>query len=287
MGGGLGEKNILFTPAKYAAMKLDSYNSSCYILSYANSRRNERWETKRSAIFLSNHPLCSHDAMLPKFTHPIMLMTCLVICLRASPTCHSTSNPSQPASSSYPSAFLEKRGHPASSSSSSSSVDSDSTNPPEAPVLKASTFDDGVNKVQTTKRVVSNGQKLRNNAAAREKRKRKGESIVGDPVAMAAMKEKIREHNELNRTRRLALLKANPEAKIVWNLKKKQGADRRRANQLGDPAAMAAMKEKRREYNALARKKMSAFLKTNPAAKIERKLKEKKYKEGGKPSLKV
>jgi hypothetical protein len=74
--------------------------------------------------------------MLPKFTHSILLLTSLIDCLRASPTSHSISNPSQSKSSSYSSAPLEKRGRKASSrSSSASSVDSDSTIPPDAPVL--------------------------------------------------------------------------------------------------------------------------------------------------------
>jgi hypothetical protein len=123
--------------------------------------------------------------MLPKFIHSILLLSSLANSLRASPTSHSISDPFKPKSSSYPSALLEKRGRPAASrSSSSSSIDSEATIPPDAPVLKATTNDEGGNQGQKRKRVRSEEQRLNYNeykrkAYARKKKDEKHVAISG------------------------------------------------------------------------------------------------------------
>jgi hypothetical protein len=151
--------------------------------------------------------------MLPKFTNSILLLTSLIDCLTASPTRHLLSSPSQPTSSSYTSAFLEKRGRPASSSSSCSSVDSDSTNPPEAPVLKTASIDEG-NQGQKRKRVRSDEQRLKRNNARRNAYARTREVLKGDPAVMAIAKEKIRVKNSI------AYGKSGPAAKAATKLKR-------------------------------------------------------------------
>jgi hypothetical protein len=144
--------------------------------------------------------------MLPKFIHSILLLSSLANNLRASLTSHSISDPFKPKSSSYPTALLEKRGRPAASqSSSSSSVDSEATIIPEAPVLIATTNDEGGDQGQKRKRVRSEEQRLRNNAAARERyaHKTKGfEAESGKAVAKLKRDGKKKEKKEYDSKRK-------------------------------------------------------------------------------------
>jgi hypothetical protein len=187
--------------------------------------------------------------MFSKSINFILLFSILANRLRASSTSHSISTPSQPKSSSRPLAFLEKRGRSATRLPSSSSVDFDSTNPPEPPVLNSATFDDGGNKGQK-KKLRSDEQRLKRNKEERNRNALKREVLKGDPDAMAAAKEKTREKNAKARTKRLAVFKDNPKAKIAWNLKRTQCIARRKAKQIskfgGDLVAIAKfeLKEK-------------------------------------------
>jgi hypothetical protein len=79
--------------------------------------------------------------------------------------------------------------------------------------------------------------------ATRNSNARRVKEIEVYPYAMAAAKEKARGINAWYHTKRLASFKANPAAKSAWDVKKKQGADRSRANKIakfdGDTVAIA------------------------------------------------
>jgi hypothetical protein len=176
--------------------------------------------------------------------------------LIAPPTVHSLSDSSHPKSSSHPLALLEKRGRSASICSSCSSVDSESNSPPEAPVLKAATIDEGGKKGQKRKRVRSDEHNLKHNEARRKVYARKRKGLEGNLVAIAAEKEKNREKSALYKTKMLESFKANPAAKSVWNAAKKKITARHRANQIakfdGDPVAIAEFDA---EKKAVAKRK--------------------------------
>jgi hypothetical protein len=150
----------------------------------------------------------------------LLIPASLPISLIATPIQSSFLKPSQSKSYSHPLPNLERRGGSVSSRSSSyPSLDSESTSPPEAPVLKTHTMDDGGNQGQKRKRVRSDVQRSKIKEAARKAYARKEEEIKGDPAALAAKKQKKSEKNARATKKRLASFKANPEAKTAWKAK--------------------------------------------------------------------
>jgi hypothetical protein len=178
--------------------------------------------------------------MFSKFINSIILLSSLANGLRVSSTSHSLANPPQPKSSSHPLAFLEKRGRSATRRQSSSSVDSESSSPPEAPVLK--NIDDGVNNGQKRKRVRSDTKRLKHNKDERDRNARKKEVLKGDPAALAIAKEKDRVRNSI------AYQKLGPAAKAATKLKR----DNRK------PEKKEYEKQRRRSVNFVPRTKDNA-----------------------------
>jgi hypothetical protein len=233
----------------------------------------------------------------------------LLMNLTATPIQNSFLKPSQSKSYSHPLPNLEKRGGSVSSRS-SSSLDSGTTNPPDAPVLKTDAIDEG-NQDEKRKRVIE--QRLKRNKARRNIYASKMKELKANPTALKSWRLKIKEASALKRKKRKVLFDNNPAAKTAWKLKdsirnaeyrlkkmmekikadsdekekelymKKAGAEiyshakiKRLASFVADPAKQTAWKLKIRNANARSRLKR----KIEAQKKRERNVANESMKEG-------
>jgi hypothetical protein len=232
----------------------------------------------------------------------ILVLASLIISLIATPVHKSLSYRPQSKSYTHTLSKLERRGGSVSSrSSSSSSLESETTNPPDAPVLKSVTIKDKWNQGQ--KKKISRSEagatqkakrkvildpnpaakialKIKQNEWTARSRQKKRVWLEANPSEFEAERKKVAEQSALYKIKRDAQFVADPAKKTAFKLKRSKAVARRRKIKRMrfevNPLEKEAEREKKAEQNISALLKRRTSFVADPAKKIAWRLKERK-----------